>query len=108
MATHRCLWCGDLYLPKEGAVRSYYCRRSCKEKYYRFSKKCKATEAKFLEQYGNLDSLKKLIWSAHTPTERSETISDIMQYVDPRAHLIVIRLLRKFHEQAYQGEQLPW
>lgn len=38
MQTYVCRWCRNTYLPKQGAIRSYYCSRSCKEKYYREQK----------------------------------------------------------------------
>jgi len=108
MTTNRCRYCGSLYLPERGAVRSYYCTRSCKEKAYRFKKKCDKNRAQFQLNCTDLHAFKKLVMSGKSPSVHDRTIRDIMQYIDPRAHKEVLRLLRRFHMEAYEGVELTW
>lgn len=108
MATQRCLWCGELYLPKSGAVRSYYCTRSHKEMAYRFYKKCRLRREQFFTDNGQWPMLHTLVMAMEHPNTASRVIGQIMQFVEPRGQREVIRLLRELHQFARKGDDLKW
>lgn len=105
MATYRCLWCGELYLPKEGAVRSYYCTRSHREMMYRFKERCEKNRRVFLETFAHHHGYHNLATASPHPNRQANTISEMMGFVEPRCQRVVLQLLKQIQENS-GGERI--
>lgn len=94
MVVLRCRYCGEIYVPKEGAVRSYYCKPAHKHAAYRERERQRKRIQAFKKSF---KPLPKPEWGRGLINYllRENCIFTLMHYVEPEYQERVLREVDK-------------
>jgi hypothetical protein len=105
MVTQRCRFCGEVYVPNKGAIRSYYCSRSCRDKYNRHKKRSALWSQCASPLLLNSGMGQELIDHARNPNGALRQLSLLLGLVEPKYQREAIHYVRRILDnyQAYGG-----